>query len=139
MPAIEERSAGFIVFHRDAAGDVRYLVLDYGGHWDFAKGHLEPGENDLQAAKRELAEEAGLTDIKVVPGFARQIAYFFRHRKRGLIRKTVIFYLAESATDAVTLSEEHVGHAWLPATDAMARVTYANARAVLAAAVEATA
>ena len=43
--AREERSAGFLIFHRrpgaDGADNVRFLLLDYGRHWDFAKGHVE--------------------------------------------------------------------------------------------------
>ncbi|QOV92192.1 bis(5'-nucleosyl)-tetraphosphatase [Humisphaera borealis] len=134
MPATTERSAGFILFHRKsegADGEVRYLLLDYGGHWDFAKGHVEPGESDMQAALRELAEETHIRQVAAVPGFAREISYFFRHRKRGLVQKSVVFFLAESATDQVILSDEHVGHDWLLAAEALHRVTYANARAVL--------
>lgn len=131
MAATQERSAGFIVFHRPAGGAVRYLVLNYGKHWDFAKGHVEAGESDLQAARRELLEETGIQDVTVVPGFARQIRYFFRHGKRGLIHKSVIFFLAESTGEAVVLSHEHEGHAWLEAEAALARVTYANAKSVL--------
>ena len=134
MPAIRERSAGFIVYHRPqgAASDpVRYLLLDYGTHWDFAKGHIEPGESDLQAAHRELAEEAGIRGVRVLPGFGREIQYFFRHRKRGLVEKTVVFFLAESETDQVVLSPEHVGYQWQEAEAALRQVTYANARAVL--------
>src|SRR3954470_6838993 len=108
--ALQERSAGYIIY-RVHPGDgprvdrVEYLLLDYGRHWDFAKGHVEAGENDHQAARRELAEETGITDIQEIDGFAREIGYFFRHKNRGLIRKTVIFFLAEVREDVViTLS-----------------------------------
>ena len=77
--AVHERSAGFVIYHvrpgDGPAGDrAAYLVLDYGRHWDFAKGHVERGEDDLAAATRELAEETGLTGVRVVPGFAHEIA-----------------------------------------------------------------
>lgn len=39
--------------------------------------------------------------------------------------------LPRAATDQVILSDEHVGHDWLLAAEALHRVTYANARAVL--------
>ena len=47
-----ERSAGFICFRRqdDAPGGVEYLLLDYGRHWEYAKGHVNQGESDLDAA-----------------------------------------------------------------------------------------
>jgi len=141
--AHEERSAGFIAFttphlppeaplpHRLAREDVAYLLLDYGRHWDFPKGHVEQGEDDLTAAVRELAEETALTDPQVVPGFRQEIVYFFRHRKRGVVRKTVVFFLARVSSKGVVLSHEHVGYAFLPIDSALKRVTYATARDVL--------
>src|SRR5688572_32975 len=92
--AREERSAGFLIFHRRARDDaVRYLLLDYGRHWDFAKGHVDPGETDIEAAIRELREETGIRDLVPVPDFEREIVYFFRSARHGLIRKTVVFFL----------------------------------------------
>ncbi|MDB5297323.1 MAG: hydrolase [Phycisphaerales bacterium] len=135
MPTTE-RSAGFVVFHvrpgdGPAAGRVVYLLLDYGRHWDFAKGHVEPGEDDLAAATRELREETGIATAAVAPGFAHEVTYFFRHKAKGLVRKTVVFFLARAATDAVALSHEHVGYAFLPVAEAVRRVTFANAKQVL--------
>jgi bis(5'-nucleosidyl)-tetraphosphatase len=138
--ALQERSAGYIIF-RVRPGDgprmdrVEYLLLDYGRHWDFAKGHVEAGENDAQAARRELAEETGITEIQEVPGFSREITYFFRHKSRGLIRKTVIFFLAEVREDvAITLSPEHKAFVFAPFEAAMKRVTFTTAKQVLKAA-----
>lgn len=35
--------------------------------WENPGGHVEPGENALQAAKRELYEETGITDCDIIP------------------------------------------------------------------------
>jgi bis(5'-nucleosidyl)-tetraphosphatase len=130
--ARQERSAGVIVFHTSADNSKRsYLLLDYGKHWDFPKGHVEKRETDLDAAIRELEEETGITRIELVPDFARSIVYFFRHSKRGLVRKEVMFFLAETKSRKVTLSHEHVGHIFLPFDEAIARLTYPNAKQVL--------
>jgi 8-oxo-dGTP pyrophosphatase MutT (NUDIX family) len=32
-------------------------------NWDFPKGLVEPGEDPLAAAKREVKEETGLSDL----------------------------------------------------------------------------
>jgi bis(5'-nucleosidyl)-tetraphosphatase len=141
--ARQERSAGFILFRRSPGGAIdpsntappEFLLLDYGRHWEFAKGHVNKGESDLDAAVRELHEEAGIADAAVVDGFRHEVVYFFRGRK-GLIRKTVVFFLAEThvADGDVVLSHEHVGFAFLPLEPALKRVTFAGARQVLRAA-----
>ncbi len=130
--ARKERSAGVVIYRIDPRlGAPLFLLLDYGRHWDYAKGHLHKGEDDLAAALRELREETGITDARIVPGFSHLIAYAFRHTRHGLVRKTVIFFLAETHADQVILSDEHVGFAFLPFEEAMRRLTFENAREVL--------
>lgn len=34
--------------------------------WFFPKGHVEPGETDEDAARREIHEETGLTDLELI-------------------------------------------------------------------------
>jgi 8-oxo-dGTP pyrophosphatase MutT (NUDIX family) len=128
-----ERSAGVVVFRTlpNPPKTRLYLLLDYGRHWDYPKGHVERGETDQATAIRELKEETGIDAQTFVPGFAREISYFFRHAKRGLIRKTVIFFAAEVNSDTVVLSDEHVGYAFLPYEQARQRLTFASARELL--------
>jgi DNA polymerase len=133
MPVRHERSAG-VLLYRGSADDPRFLLLDYGKHWDYAKGHVEKGEDDLSAARRELAEETGITDGDFDPEFKHEMTYFFRDRKKGLIKKTVVFFLAKTKAKAATLSDEHVGAEFLAYEKAVERVTYANAKDVLRAA-----
>jgi bis(5'-nucleosidyl)-tetraphosphatase len=130
-----ERSAGVILF-RDTDAGRRFLLLDYGRYWDYPKGHVETGEDDRGAALRELAEETGITDASFVGGFEHEIAYFFRHPARGLVRKTVVFFLARTAGEAVKLSHEHVGYEWASEEAAMKRLGFKTAKQVLEAAME---
>lgn len=132
-PTVYEYSAGYLIFHQEN-GQRQYLILHYpGGHFDFAKGHLEAGESNLQAALRELTEETGIDQIKTIEGFEKSIVYTFR-RKEGLVEKKVTFFLAETTQNAIKISDEHQGFLWLPYEKALTKITFENARSILRAA-----
>lgn len=122
----QETSAGFIVFNKD-----KILLLHYGaGHWDFPKGHIEKGENLTGTARRELEEETGIKDIYIVPKFEEKIEYFFK-RDGKVVHKEVVFFLAETRTSDVKLSDEHIGYKWLSYEDAIGQVTFKSAKDLL--------
>lgn len=123
-----EISAGVILFHRRPRRE--YLILDYGSHWDFPKGHIEPGEDPPTTARRELCEETGVQDVHFFPGFRQRMRYSYR-RAGEEVRKVVIYFLAETAGEQVTLSHEHCGFAWAGYEDAMRRLTFRTAKELL--------
>lgn len=53
-------TAGGVVLN--AKGDV-LVVNQRGNSWSLPKGHIDPGETALQAARREIAEESGITKV----------------------------------------------------------------------------
>lgn len=130
-----EFSAGFVLFRKTPEG-LRFLLLDYGKHWDYPKGHLEEGETAWQAAVRELREETGIRQVDRVGRFERDMHYAFHSPKKGNIAKTVTYFLGQTREEQVKLSDEHTGHEWLPYEEASARLTYDNAREMLQAAWE---
>jgi 8-oxo-dGTP pyrophosphatase MutT (NUDIX family) len=48
---------------REEAGDWLFLLLRAFRSWDFPKGMVEPGEEPLAAAKREVREESTIADL----------------------------------------------------------------------------
>lgn len=56
------RAAGVVVFRRTERGPY-FLVLRAYNNWDFPKGLVEAGEDQLACAKRELKEETGLAGV----------------------------------------------------------------------------
>ncbi len=129
-PLLEERSAGAVVFRRTPVSP-RYLLLKYpAGHWDLPKGNIERGEEPEQTMVREVREETGITDLRLFPGFKRKIEYFYRRDGRK-VHKTVVFFLAETWSEKVTLSFEHQDYGWFDFEEAIKTVTYPNARRLI--------
>ena len=128
-----EKSCGIILFHSD-----EFLVIqhptesnDVKGHWDFPKGHVEDNETELETATRELQEETGIDNFKLIDNFRHKITYNI-HKNNAVIPKEVIFFLGESSTKSIELSSEHQNYSWLNFDLAHDRLTYANAKEVLA-------
>ncbi|EEB12727.1 Bis, putative [Pediculus humanus corporis] len=109
---MEKKAAGFIIF-RKISDNFEYLLLQasYGTHhWTPPKGHVEPGESEMEAALRETKEEAGFEkdDLKIYKNFQRTL----RYTANGT-RKTVVYWLADLYKNTpVTLSSEHQAYKW---------------------------
>jgi bis(5'-nucleosidyl)-tetraphosphatase len=129
---IDERSSGAVIFSNNKElNKSEFLLLHYAsGHWDFPKGNIEDGEDEVQAAYREIFEETGIQNVHFVEGFRKKIQYYYR-RGDILIQKEVIFYLAITNTKEITLSNEHIGYAWKDYVEAMNQLTYKSAQDLL--------
>lgn len=134
----KEKSVGAIICRKEK-GDMLYLLLEYariddakGKHTylDFPKGHVENGESELETLAREVKEETGIEDLKIIVGFRESIEYFFRIRGR-LIKKEVVFFLAETKTKDVIISPEHKGFVWLSYDDAKNKMKFQNSKKLL--------
>ncbi len=126
-----ETSCGLIVFRRRKG--VEFLLIQHSSmlHWEFPKGWPEAGESEEATALREAKEEAGLSDLKLIPGFQEKIHYFYK-LEGELVSKDVTYFLAEAPADAaVTLSWEHSAFAWLPLGKAVERASKKNTKELL--------
>lgn len=136
-----EVSVGAVLYRTVASGEREYLLLQYpSGHFDFAKGHVESGESEIETLRRETEEETGLKNIEVLETARMSIRYFYVAKgserekrlktKRGIwIFKEVHFYPACVARDeSIVLSEEHIGYVWLPYAAAVEKATFDNAK-----------
>lgn len=130
---VHERSAGAVVVHEEPGKPREYLLLRYGaGHWGFPKGHVEAGETDRQAARREVAEETSLhpDDQEFMDGFREETLYTFQ-RGRTRVEKEVLFFLVEAKSRDVKISHEHTDYAWLSYKEALKRLTFEGPRRAL--------
>ena len=121
-----------MVFRRGADDEVRFLLIrDSYRNWGLPKGHLEPGEPPADAARREVAEETGLSDL-TLHGPIQVIDWYFRFRGKT-IHKYCHFFLFESKRgDPVPQAEEGITDcAWHPLSGSVETISYDNARSVL--------
>lgn len=127
---LHEHSAGVVLYRQMKEGR-EYLLLHYpGGHFDFAKGHIEGDESEQEAAYRELKEETGIENIIWIDGYKEKIEYIYR-RFGEMSLKDVVFFLARTEQKKVTISHEHQGSVWLPYKEALQKLTFQSAKDLL--------
>jgi bis(5'-nucleosidyl)-tetraphosphatase len=89
-------SAGVVVV-RQAEEGWRFLLLRAFNHWDFPKGMVEPGEEPLAAAVREVREESLIDDLEFTWGAPSPRTGPY---SRG---KVACYYIAQTRTAGVSL------------------------------------
>ncbi len=130
MNAIPVLSAGAVIVRR-FDDQYRYLLLRVRDYWDFPKGMVEPGEDPLAAAIREVEEETTLTNLDFRWGHA------FTETEPYGKNKIARYYVAESPRGEVSLpvsaelgKPEHDEFCWLE-YDAARRLLVPRVLAVL--------
>jgi 8-oxo-dGTP pyrophosphatase MutT (NUDIX family) len=131
-----ETSSGGVVYRPDENGPRVLLIRDPYNNWGLPKGHIEGGETPEQAALREVEEETGLAGLSAVAELPT-IDWYFRDRGK-LVHKFCHFFLIVSHSgDACPQLDEGITECtWLPFTQALEQVSYANARDVIRIAAE---
>jgi len=125
----EERSAGIIPYYNNN-GEIQYLLLKNKNIWGFPKGHVEKGESEIKAAKRETSEETGLHNIEVHSNWKATTNYiikwdFENNRKfEKPKQKEVTYFLGKTNSKKVKLSHEHDAYKWLTYENAMNTISF---------------
>lgn len=89
-------SAGVVVVRETHDGWL-YLLLRAYNHWDFPKGMVEPGEEPLAAAIREVREETLIEDLEFAWG---EVYTQTNPYSRGKVAR---YYIAKTRTAEVSL------------------------------------
>ena len=109
---MSKNSAGIVVIRR-FNDSFKVLCLKRNEKFDITKGLIEPGESPINAAIRETAEEAGITDLDFEWG-SEPLAY-----GKGFA------YIASTEQDPIILPNpisgilEHTGYQWLTFEEAL--------------------
>jgi bis(5'-nucleosidyl)-tetraphosphatase len=128
---MKDQSFGVIPIRKHGARFLFLLIQHHAGHWAFPKGHAEPGETDEQAALRELREETGIANPRLVEGASFVETYTYR-RDGQPVAKTVRYFmgLVESAVVRIQAAEIRA-YRWVDYDEALTLVTFSESRRLL--------
>lgn len=123
---VRETTSGGIVFRRDQKTKKLEILLmqDAKNRWTIPKGHVEEGEEPKQTAEREIREETGLQEMKVLNWLGK---VNFRYRRgQTLVLMTMHIYLVQGLGDTDALQPEDWLNdiKWFPATQAIDKIAY---------------
>ncbi|PIT98278.1 MAG: NUDIX hydrolase [Candidatus Andersenbacteria bacterium CG10_big_fil_rev_8_21_14_0_10_54_11] len=124
-----ETSAGGVVAREEnGAWFVALLKTEHkrGEVWVLPKGHVEPheGETASDAAKREVMEEAGITDVSLRDQLG--ITRYAFQAEEALVKKTVHYFLMTTQQKKLTPQAEEglIDAAWTPIDEAVNLLAY---------------
>lgn len=112
----QPRSCGFLIVKGDPIES--FLLMKHPSRWDLPKGHVDPGETDMECALRELEEETGIAaaDVTVDPDFCYETRYLVKARRYtnsdGEVEKTMLIYLGRLERDVEIEVTEHGDYQW---------------------------
>lgn len=139
------RSAGGVVFYRSPSndqpgespseGDFHILLLQHEtGKWMLPKGTIEVGETPEDVARREVAEETGIHNIRIVADLGEERYVFFWRAEDTYYDKTVHYYLMEFLGGEEPRPQREEGFVrceWVKLGEALDRIKYKETRQVV--------
>jgi diadenosine hexaphosphate hydrolase (ATP-forming) len=120
------RGAGGIVFNKE--GKV-LLLRHQQGAWVFPKGHIDPGESELEAAQREVYEEAGIAASCLDEAVRLQTRYRNDRQEERLIDW---FLFTTDAAAPICREALFPEGAFVTPDEALTRLTFPEDRRLLA-------
>ena len=112
-------AAGGVVWRDATRGrEVLLILRPKQQDWTLPKGHIEMGESWDVAAQREVKEETGYDTV--ITGFAGYTAYNVKNKP-----KVVFYWHMEPDGECEFEPNDEVSHyEWVPALEAVDRLTY---------------
>ena len=93
-----------------------FLLLVHRKRLDIPKGHVDPGESEMECALRELEEETGISaeDIRLDVDFRFATEYQVSPAHPGdeSVLKTLVIFLGRLIRDVPIRLSEHLDYRW---------------------------
>ncbi|MFX0014201.1 MAG: NUDIX domain-containing protein [Promethearchaeota archaeon] len=110
-----------------------YLLVQHRGplhYWAFPKGRQSKGESYEQTAIREIREETGQSNFKVIKRLISDSIYFPKRGPKTIVKK-VVFFLVRFFSKEINLSTEHISWRWATFEEALSLLTFDDYQRVL--------
>lgn len=118
-------SAGGVVI---GPGNKILVVNQNGNSWSLPKGHLDNGEDAEEAAKREIFEESGIQEVKIVETLGEyergRIGVGGIGEKLDQMKHITMFLCITNQEDLSPIDPENPKAEWLAVQDVAERLTH---------------
>ncbi len=109
---IEHTGSGkILLLHRASTVDFE------SNKWDDVGGRMHQFENPEETLRREIEEETGIGQIRVVKPI--DVSHYFRGSKKATNEMIVITYWCMTASNDIRLSDEHDEYRWVLPEEAL--------------------
>lgn len=123
-------AAGGAIFNKNE----EVLMIFRRGFWDLPKGKLEKEETIEMAAVREVEEEVGLNDVKVIEALPTTYHTYKNKKGKRCLKPSYWFKMTTTQTDVVLQTEEDIEDSeWIKPADFInsTKVAYGSINDVL--------